>query len=213
MVMDDIVSITLLRHGITKENKERKYIGWMDVCLDEEALKSDCVSKLDGSFDVIYTSDLKRCKETAELVTCSQAIIEDRRLREINFGLWEGKTYQELKDSQHYQNWINEPYHTDLPEGEAFLQFKTRVLQSWREIIAQFCQMQNRKILIVTHGGTMRLLLDEYSPEYVHKSWWDWEIDYFGGYTLSWKRQLLLEGGWRCTSSLVEPFTAKRAGS
>lgn len=210
--MDDIVSITLLRHGITKENKERKYIGWMDVGLDEDALKSGCAAKLDRSFDVIYTSDLKRCKETAELVTCSKAIIKDQRLREINFGLWEGKTYQELKNIQLYQKWLIAPFETDLPEGEVFLQFKKRVLQCWREIIAQFGQKQNRNILIVTHGGPIRLLLDEYSPEHVHKSWWDWEINYFSGYTLSWERQLLLKGGRRCTSSLVEPFTAKRAG-
>ncbi len=211
--MDDIVSITLLRHGVTQENKERRYLGWTDVQLHHEELAAYNNCQIDRTFDVIFSSDLQRCIETTQLILPYTSINKDSRLREYHFGLWEMKTYDDLKDELLYQQWLADPVQTTPPEGESFFQFKERVFQSWQQTIAVFTEMQNRHLLIVSHGGPIRLLLTELAPVHLQKTWWEWRVEHFSGYTLSFERNSLLKGGSRCTSLQVEPFMVKKSGS
>ncbi|QOY35911.1 histidine phosphatase family protein [Anaerobacillus isosaccharinicus] len=208
--MDDVVSVTLLRHGVTKANQEKRYIGWTDVSLDEDVAQVGLNRNLDVTFDAIYSSDLKRCTQTAKMFAPLQKPKEDYRLREINFGLWEGKTYEDLKSQRHYQKWIDDPFHMVPPEGEAFHQFESRVMECWYEIVTACLEQRYRNLLLISHGGPIRLLLTALSP--TKKEWWDWEVKHFSGYRLTWQRHLL-KGENGCISSLVEPFTVKRIGS
>lgn len=209
--MDDAVSVTLLRHGLTKANQEKRYIGWTDASLLEEATQVGLYRILDAPFDAIYSSDLKRCIQTARLIAPLQCPIEDHRLREMNFGLWEGKTYEDLKNHRHYQKWIDNPFDTVPPDGESFLNFESRVMECWHDILKECIQQKYRNLLLVSHGGPIRLLLTALSP--TKKEWWEWEVKHFSGYRLTWEHHQLLKGGNRCISSWVEPFTVKKIGS
>ncbi len=210
--MDDIVSVTLFRHGITRENIEKRYIGWTDVTIDMASLESVAMPDLTKHYQQVFSSDLKRCTETAQLLVPSAAVIKDPRLRELHFGDWEQKTYNDLKAIRAYRMWLENPFQEIPPNGEAFGDFEQRVMQCWDEIMTMFEVDHCKNILIITHGGPIRLLLTKYSPKKVNKSWWDWNIEHFSGYTLTWNRQELIKGGNLCTSSLVEPFMARKGG-
>ncbi|UTW70681.1 histidine phosphatase family protein [Anaerobacillus sp. HL2] len=85
----------LLRHGVTKANQEKRYLGWTNV-----SLVQDCLPDLSipcCGFDAIYSSDLKRCIETVRLLYPNNSINIDPRLREIHFGRFEAKTYERIK--------------------------------------------------------------------------------------------------------------------
>lgn len=91
--MDNTVIVRLMRHAPTKENLEKRYLGWTDAALAD-------ISKLsivDKNVMKVYGSDLRRCRETAAHYFPNATYITDWRLRESNFGEFEGKTYEELK--------------------------------------------------------------------------------------------------------------------
>src|SRR5699024_8464723 len=71
IIMDDRVGITLIRHGMTKENERSAYIGWMDSPLSENGrLKVESYSDLweNTPIDYVFSSDLTRCVDTANIL-------------------------------------------------------------------------------------------------------------------------------------------------
>ncbi|MCI5674600.1 MAG: histidine phosphatase family protein [Ezakiella sp.] len=99
--------IYILRHGETDYNKEGRLQGQLDIDLNQngimqaEALKKSLSSL---SFDKIYSSDLIRAKRTAEIIAGTRTIILDKRLREIDLGSWQGRTYDDLRANDELYN-------------------------------------------------------------------------------------------------------------
>lgn len=87
-------------------------------------------SKLSGVFWRVFCSDLLRCQETLAYIdsTLAKEAVYDQRLREMNFGAWEGCTYDQLKDNPQYRSWIDDPATVTPPEGESWAQFEERLL-------------------------------------------------------------------------------------
>ena len=110
-----MVDIYLARHGQTDWNKQDRFQGQHDVPLNSlgvrqaEALRDRLVG-LD--FSLIYSSDLDRALDTARIIARDQQaeIIRDQRLREMNFGAWEGMTYEKIKEeyAQELHAWEND---------------------------------------------------------------------------------------------------------
>ncbi|MOA01024.1 Alpha-ribazole phosphatase [compost metagenome] len=162
----------LIRHGLTSWNVARKYQGHSDVELlsnEMNGLKG-LYQKLQGvHFSAIYCSDLLRCRQTLDYVCPDLNSIEvyfDKRLREMNFGEWEGKTYEMLKDRPLYTSWIDHPQNYTPPRGESWQQFHDRVHDVYLQLreksrqILFSCQGEQvePRLLIVTHGGVISLL-------------------------------------------------------
>jgi alpha-ribazole phosphatase len=153
------MKIVLVRHGITSYNEQRKYTGHTDVSLSKKGIKSlhemkHIVQAYDG-LDII-TSALRRTKETASILFPASKIVDSfSNLNEINFGTFEGSTYQVLKDTKDYQSWINNICSVSCPEGENFEQFKKRVLTTFVEIINTI----TNDTIIVAHGGTIQMIM------------------------------------------------------
>ena len=100
--------ILLLRHGRTRANEEHLYCGSTDLPLSEEGRK--CLMQKRGVYgtewESFYTSGLIRTKETQEILFGEQkAAKEEPNLREMDFGDFEGKSYEMLKDDPDYQEW------------------------------------------------------------------------------------------------------------
>ncbi|WP_018752988.1 histidine phosphatase family protein [Paenibacillus sanguinis] len=130
----------LVRHGVTAWNHERRYQGHSDIPLlaGAEAGLEGLERELDGvDFEAVYVSDLRRCRET--LATARPDLIEimqpDPRLRELNFGHWEGCTYEQLKDNETYRAWIDQPQAVTPPEGESWQEFEMRVTDLYAELL------------------------------------------------------------------------------
>ncbi|MBW3628808.1 MAG: histidine phosphatase family protein [Gemmatimonadetes bacterium] len=153
-----ILELTLVRHAATALNDARQYQGWIDPPLSErgrsEALRVG--ARLGGSsFDLILSSDLRRCRETLELALPDRPVEVDRRLRELDFGSWDGRTYEEClaSDELGLRIWIEDPLAASPPEGEPFELFRARVNAVLDALPAR------GRVLILTHGGPIRLML------------------------------------------------------
>ncbi|WP_195724201.1 histidine phosphatase family protein [Paenibacillus monticola] len=172
------LELVLIRHGLTKWNAEHRYLGHTDLpilpsALDElSALKEQL--QLTGEFWRVFCSDLLRCRETLAYIAPSleQSTIYDNRLREMNFGDWEGCTYEQLKDNEQYRSWIDSPAAVTPPGGESWRQFEARLGSFLSDLgqaaengrYASAAKLPFRRALIVTHGGVIRGLLAQTLP-------------------------------------------------
>ena len=153
--------IFLIRHAVTELNKQRRYCGVSDVSLSCEGLKqAQCVAELlsQEEIDSIYTSPLKRCLETSNPIAKSHNIRSEplAGLGEINFGLWEGLTFDEIQADypDEIKVWFDKPDDFTFPQGESVCDFRDRVINSIDEIIKG-----EGNCLVVAHGGSIRLVI------------------------------------------------------
>lgn len=185
----------LIRHGLTRWNVEHRYQGHSDVDLlpGEENGLVPLRSQLAGmGFVGVYCSDLKRCQQTLQWVRPDliDQVSYDARLRELNFGAWEGQTYEMLKHDQCYRAWIDDAKRHTPPDGESWEQFHGRVTSFYSELMQVSKELADRSIqpgraesghgqplsrnerdhrravlLIITHGGVISLLKTLVNPD------------------------------------------------
>jgi alpha-ribazole phosphatase len=204
--MDDRVAISLLRHGLTLENEKSAYIGWTNSPLSSFGRKN--IKPLDEP-EVLFSSDLIRCLETAALLFPKNEVLKMEEFREMHFGRWEGKTYEQLKEITSYQEWINDPFSYCPDGGESFAEFGLRIQGGWEKVKDQILQTDAADTVIVTHGGVIRYLLSFFAPQ--KKSFFEWKIPYGGGYQLIWTRDGLRRGE-KCISLQAVPITENQLG-
>jgi alpha-ribazole phosphatase len=184
--MVDDLAITLIRHGMTPENKEKRYIGHMDVPLAEpektRLLQADL--PLFKPVDLLVSSDLLRCRQTRELLFRNYGgdKYEMAQWREIHFGDWEGKTFLELKEIKEYQQWLSSPLVMAPPNGESYQAFCQRVEEALEQTILLAEQANANHVAVVTHGGPIRCVLERYAPQ--KQPFWEWIVPFGGGFTL-----------------------------
>ncbi|MBM7583840.1 alpha-ribazole phosphatase [Bacillus pakistanensis] len=208
--MDDRVVVAVYRHGLTEANKNHQYLGWTDssVCKDEqERITQERNSH--SFYHQYFCSDLSRCTSSLNLLNPEAIPILLKEFREINFGDWEGRTYEELKHDLQYQDWISSPFTVKPPNGESYLEFTDRVRKGWEKIITTTVKQGDSKVMLMSHGGVLRYLISTYSP--IKLDFWDIHAPYCGGYELVWTKN----GFWRgekCILLREVPITAKQNG-
>lgn len=104
--------------------------------------------------EAIYSSPLSRCLKLAQQIASQYQLscqIDDR-LKEFHFGTWEGKCWDDIPKT-HIDAWAENPWHWTFPEGENGKLLLERVQDIWKTI-----KEQQRNILIVSHGGPLRLM-------------------------------------------------------
>lgn len=208
--MDDRVVITFIRHGLTKENQEKCYIGWSNPSLSQQGIFKLKAKTYPKSPDVIFSSDLNRCVETVDIIYPNLKPILLKELREMNFGDFEGKTYEELKNHHHYQLWVNNPFQIIPPNGESYLQFQTRIHRAWEKMIEAFQNPLVGHIVCITHGGSIRELLTQYGPSDI--KFWDYSIKHGDAISLIGERKEIRRKR-RCTLLQAVPLMENENGS
>ncbi len=107
----------------------------------------------------VYASDLARAQETGEAIAKARHLQCHVRpaLREIHFGRWEGRTWEEIErlDYAYVQRWLAEYPDLPAPEGESFADFKGRVI-SELDCLADDAKMGTTAV--VTHAGVLRIV-------------------------------------------------------
>ena len=136
--------LLLARHGETDWNRDGRFQGHATTRLNEvgRVQSRALAEQLDGmELSAIYSSDLPRALETAEIVAASKGmeVLLEPALREIDVGSWQGCTQVELEHAE----W----------DGETYEQHRERVLAAVRQIAALHAGGQ---VLLVTHGGSLR---------------------------------------------------------
>lgn len=203
--------ISLLRHGLTIANEKRAYIGWTDSPLSERGERSlQAKNYPQGSVQLLFSSPLQRCLATADILFPQQKAQVIEELKEMNFGAWEGKTYDELKDRPIYRQWLNDIFSEPIEAGESYSQFSNRIADGLEKVYERAIDKQVNHLAIVTHGGVIRLILHRLFPE--EKTFFDWEIPYGAGYELSWEIESLRKGEDGCTLLAAEPTMVKQIG-
>lgn len=186
--------LTLIRHLPTLANVERQYIGWSDEAI---------IQPTQNYFttvgpDIIHGSDLIRCQETAALLYPKTPYSGSSAFREMSFGDWELCTYEELKDEVEYQEWLTNPNESAPPNGEFLDEMGLRVMDGLKKLPLN-------QSIIVTHGGPIRYMLTQYSPE--ERDFWSWEVKHGDKWTFSWDHFQSFKEGKRCKSLSVERLT------
>lgn len=150
------MELYLIRHGETKWNEEGRLQGQMDIPLNENGRK---LARLTGEglkdlpFDHIYVSPLCRAKETGGLVFAGRGIpqTEDDRLKEIDFGPWEGHVVSTLPES--YNNFFHAPDKYAAPEGaESLPHLISREMDFIRDVLVPASDRYVR-VAVVAHGA------------------------------------------------------------
>lgn len=203
--MDDRVVIALFRHGVTEENKRKAYLGWNDSELTVESAKMS-TSK---NYESYFSSDLQRCIRTAKILFPTSIPYQLKELREMNFGEWEGKTYDDLKEDQHYCQWVSDVVSVCPPRGESFHEFTSRVQTGWKRIMDVVLLQRLKSCAIITHGGVIRYLLTKYAPD--KKDFWCFQAQHDQGIELIFSKEAL-KGDGRCTSLLEVPLMVRENG-
>ncbi|MEH7178365.1 histidine phosphatase family protein [Neobacillus vireti] len=197
--------ITLFRHGLTEENKRKAYLGWKDSPLCPESMRI----AISNRYELYFSSDLQRCITTAKLLFPEDEVTILPELREMNFGIWDGKTYDDLIDEEVYQKWLSDPFFTSPPGGETFQHFTKRVDIGWELISQQMLGGNHKSCSVVTHGGVIRYLLSKFAP--IQRDFWSWQTPHNQGYELIFARKALRRGE-RCISLQEVPLTVKEDG-
>ncbi len=157
--------LVLVRHGQTAYNAEVRFMGQLDVPLDEIGrIQAQAVARrLSGERPAaMYSSGLSRAFDTASAIRSAipshPELRIDGRLTEGHFGLWQGKTYDSLKinDAQRLREWETDRMNAAPPEGESLGDIAKRVQAAYNDIMAE---NQDKSVIIVGHGGSLQVLI------------------------------------------------------
>ena len=153
-----MTTLLLARHGETDWNRERRLQGGTDTELNDlgRAQARVLAAELDDvELAAIYSSDLRRARETAEIVAAAKGlrVHTDRGLRERSFGSWEGLTRDEIAerfpDLEHH-------------DGEGDDDVRSRVLEVIGRIVASHPEGH---VLVISHGSALNALWHHASGE------------------------------------------------
>jgi len=161
--MEERTRLFLIRHGETTTSSEFRYVGHMDVDITENGIKQ--MNNLKDRFkkeelNAVYSSDLIRTKRGAKIISsCHQLDPQAlKELREINLGIWEGLTREEIvaKYPEEYKQRLKDLTNYRIQGGESFKDLQERVVKKLMEILKEH---KGNNIMLVAHGGVNRVIL------------------------------------------------------
>ena len=158
-----MLRLVLLRHGEPEKNAIGRCYGKLDIGLsrrgrDQVRLKLKLLKALKA--DALYISPRKRSLESA-LIASKKLRLQPRvvpELCEINFGEFEGQTYEEIERlfPAEYKSWMEHPTEITFPGGESFSAMKQRVL-AFTSALPDL--HRRRAVVMISHGGVNRIIL------------------------------------------------------
>lgn len=168
--------ISIIRHGMTEANEKGIYIGNTDMPLSPKG-QAELAAKLD-EFDYpsvhrVYSSPLKRCTETAEILFPDTELVIAEGMRELDFGEFEGKSVDELISRDDYKAWLGGGRDSRPPDGESLDEMTARTFSALHNIITDMMETGLTHCALITHGGIISNLLTgfglpKYDPKYLN---------------------------------------------
>lgn len=164
--------LVFIRHGVTELNKRGIYFGHLNPSLSDDGIEQlektkNILKNID--YDIIYSSGLKRASETAQIINIKgKEIVLDERLKELNFGIFEGYSYKELQEiypselEKSEKNWKQYNYIT----GESVEELQKRAVEFVEEVKIEKCVK-----VIVTHWGVINSILSYYFSNGLDSYW------------------------------------------
>ena len=191
--------IHFIRHGDIADTLKGKYIGTTDVPLSEEGKQN--LASYDSKYiypgtQVVFTSPLKRRVETAGIIYPDIKPLVIDQLAECDFGAWENKSAEDLKDDSLFQKWLAGENGVKPPNGESPTEFTQRVCVVFEQIIEGMMKTGNTEAVVITHGGVIMTLLSVYGIPRAKP--FEWVMDNGFGYSarvnpMLWQRDRVME--------------------
>ena len=174
--------VLLLRHGATQGNLAGRYIG-----RTEEPLCGVGIAALHplAPCELLVSSPMLRCVQTARLLFPEQEIRLCDGLRECDFGRFEGKTYKDLTGDPDYQAWIDSGGTMAFPGGEPPQAFRERSVHAFSALLREPVQ----SLAVVAHGGTVMSVLSAYDGG----DFYSYHVENGHGYAAEFEGEQLLQ--------------------
>ena len=173
------MTVYLIRHGKTLANEGHLYCGSTDLPLSPGGIEE--LGRLAYRMPKarFITSGMLRTEQTLERLFGLVPHIRDSRFREVDFGIFEMKSYETLKDTPAYQAWITGDNRANVPPGgESGQAMAKRVLEAFSQV-----QASGQDTVIVTHGGVIAEIMARLFPE-EGKNRYQWQPENGKGYAI-----------------------------
>lgn len=153
--------LILIRHGKTAANEAHQYCGSSDLPLSENGQAELRPVQLPLENVKFFTSSMRRTDETLHLLFGDVPFTPLPRFREVDFGIFELHTYDELKDTPAYQAWLRgDNMKNTPPGGESGEAFTKRILAALADLL-----QESGNCVLVTHGGVIAAIMEHLFPE------------------------------------------------
>ena len=194
------MKILFLRHGETKGNREKRYVGQRSDEGLTDKTKEQLRMAASGRMEEIYircreiskiiTSPMARCVETADLLFPQEKFLEVHRileeaLTECDFGQFEYKNYMELKGDPQYQRFLDSGGMDGFPGGERILDFKRRCAGAVGELVREELHArpgcrEGENLVFVVHGGVIMAVMEAFARP--ARGYFSWQVKNGAGY-------------------------------
>ncbi len=173
------MKLILIRHGKTAANDLHLYCGKTDIGLSDNGIKE--LENIKYALDItgmrVMTSGKKRCEQTLLLLFGDVPHESDPAFCEMDFGEFEMRSYEEMKNDGDYIAWISGDNEKNVaPGGESGEIMQKRVFEGLGRLIAD-----GRDTLLVTHGGVIAAVMSRLFPG-ENKNRYEWQPAPGGGY-------------------------------
>ncbi len=196
----------VLRHGTTEGNIKNWYYGRLDLPLSEQGIEALKTLKAQGIYPSAegancYTTGLLRTEQTFQIMFGDVSHETIPTLQEMNFGAWEGMSYEEIGESgiypEYYERWqrldMDESNLFQFPEGESVKEFYERIKRGKDELVGKhrLCELSHRHdgkdavTIMVCHGGVSAAIMHDFFPG--KKNFWEWIPEPGHGYIIQFE--------------------------
>lgn len=175
-------ALYLIRHSLTRANELRLYGGSTDIPLTEKG-RAIAIGRRGAIPDcgICVSSGMRRADETLLLMTGRKPDLVLPGLREMDFGAFEMRSYDQLKDDPDYQRWIgDEVGDVRCPGGENMKDFRARVFRDAGRLLSLECDAA----CAVCHGGVIVNLMQAWFPD-EGRNFYQWQPGPCGGYRIA----------------------------
>lgn len=183
--------LALIRHGKTEANEKHLYCGKSNIPLSEKGIKelNDIKNLIKyPKYNKFFSSGAKRANETLEILYPKKVYYEINEFWEYDFGDFEMKSYDMLKENKEYINWITDKDgQVSCPNGESKIKYRERIKEAFNKFIEKCYKEGIGTAVLVCHGGTIGTILEIFYD--CSKSFYEHQPACGRGYTLTLEKK------------------------
>ena len=183
--------LSLIRHGKTEANEKYLYCGKSDIHLSENGINelNDIKSSIKyPECNNFFSSGAKRANETLEILYPKKPYREINEFWEYDFGDFEMKSYEMLKENKEYINWITDKDgQVSCPNGESKIKYSERIKEAFSRLVEKCYKESISTAVLVCHGGTIGTILEIFYDN--SKSFYEHQSSCGRGYTLTLEKK------------------------
>lgn len=174
------MKVYLLRHGETAWNVQGRYQGISDIPLSPAGAAA--LGPADFTAGAVVVSPLVRARQTAEILFPGAAQVLEPDFREMEFGVFEGRTAKEMENDGDYRAWVESGCTSPVPGGESEEGFCRRSCAAFERHLARALAQGPEPLVIVAHGGTLMAIMSRYIEP--RRGFFEWQPPNGGGWLL-----------------------------